>query len=111
MPIVSVRDLRIYSLANELLPQIYEIQTPEADLNRQLKRAARSIAANISEGFAKKDSPSELKRFLRIALGSSDEVQTHLEHVQLIYKIDTHQTIESFRDLSRQINKTIQVWH
>ena len=70
MPIVSVRDMRIYSLANELLPQIYAIQTPERDLDRQLKRAARSIAANISEGFAKKDSPAEFKRFLRIALGS-----------------------------------------
>ena len=109
--IVSVRDLRIYSLANELLPQIYEIQTPEIDLNRQLKRAARSIAANISEGYARKDSSKEFKRFLRIALGSSDEVQTHLEQIQLIYKIDTHEAIESFRDLSRQINKTIQVWN
>ena len=110
MPIVSVRDMRIYSLANELLPQIYAIQTPERDLDRQLKRAARSIAAHISEGFAKKDSPAEFKRFLRIALGSSDEVQTHLEQVQLIYKIDTQKTIDSFQDLSRQINKTIQVW-
>ncbi|MBI3558935.1 four helix bundle protein [Candidatus Gottesmanbacteria bacterium] len=44
----------------------------------QMKRAGKSIPANIAEGFAKRKSEAEFKRFLKIAIGSSDEVISHL---------------------------------
>jgi len=45
-------------------------------LGDQLRRASKSICANIAEGYGKqKKSKAEFKRFLLIALGSSDEMR------------------------------------
>ncbi len=45
-------------------------------LGDQLRRASKSICANIAEGYGKqKNSKAEFKRFLLIALGSSDEMR------------------------------------
>ncbi len=44
-------------------------------LAEQMRKASKSIAANLAEGFAKRSSQSEFKRFIKIAIGSSDEMQ------------------------------------
>jgi four helix bundle protein len=111
MPIKQVQDLRIYSLAMELLPGVYELRIRDRDLRSQLTRAARSISANIHEGYARKDSTQEFKRFLRIALGSSDEVQTHLEQTRILFNLDTDNLQDQYKQLSKQIQKTIQIWN
>jgi four helix bundle protein len=45
------------------------------ELARQLRRAARSIPANIVEGWGKRASTPEFKRYLQIAIGSCDETR------------------------------------
>ena len=49
------------------------------ELGRQIRRAARSIPANIVEGWAKRQSVAEFKRYLQVAVGSRDEVKMWLE--------------------------------
>ena len=45
-------------------------------LGDRLRRASKSICANIAEGFAKQGrSAAEFKRYLLMALGSSDEMR------------------------------------
>jgi four helix bundle protein len=51
----------------------------QVELARQLRRAARSIPANIVEGWAKRQSAAEFKRYLQVAIGSCDEVKLWLE--------------------------------
>jgi four helix bundle protein len=49
------------------------------ELGSQLRRAARSIPANIVEEWAKRYSTAEFKRYLQVAIGSCDEVKLWLE--------------------------------
>ena len=49
------------------------------ELARQLRGAARSVPANIVEGWAKRSSPAEFKRYLQVAIGSCDECKLWLE--------------------------------
>ena len=47
----------------------------------QLRRSSKSICANLAEGFAKQGhSAAEYRRYLAVAIGSSDETQLWLRY-------------------------------
>jgi four helix bundle protein len=75
------RDLEVWKKARALTRALVKAlkgrTDPEyADLRRQMKRACISIRANISEGSGKW-SDKEFVRFLRIAVGSCNELEDH----------------------------------
>ena len=117
MAIKDVEDLRIYQLALELLPRVYRLTTiverEDRENGKNLRKTAAQIAPVIAEGFAKKQSVAEFTRYLGMAVGSSDEIVTHLKQTKLICKfVDTSECdflIEEYRSLSRQIMVTIQL--
>ena len=49
-------------------------------LAEQMRGASKSIAANLAEGFAKRTSQRDFNRFVKIAIGSSDEMQVWLRY-------------------------------
>lgn len=115
--ISSVSELLIYRSSLNLLQKLYELTyklpKSEKDTIIQIKRSAKSITANIAEGFSKHKSPREFKRFLQIAMGSSDETVTHLRTLYITAKYFrpkiTELGIEYVR-LSKQINKLHSSW-
>ena len=48
-------------------------------MTNQIRRAAASIPLNIAEGYAKRKSQSEFRRFLTMAFGSSAEMSVLLD--------------------------------
>lgn len=56
----------------------------------QLRRASKSICANIAEGFAKQRSSSaaDFKRFLLIGMGSCNEVLVWLDYCRALEYVD-----------------------
>lgn len=83
MAIRTYRDLDVYKESYEaamLVSKLTKKFPPreQVELARQLRRSARSIPANIAEGWAKRDSAPELKRYLQIAVGSCHETEVWL---------------------------------
>ena len=49
-------------------------------LGEQVRKASKSIPANLAEGFAKRSSQAEFHRYVQIALGSADEMRVWLRY-------------------------------
>ena len=83
------------------------------ETSSQMRRAALSIPLNIAEGYGKKESIADFKRFLRIALGSCNEIQVLLEFckdLEYIDKTNYQETMEKYEVLGKRINTLIQKW-
>jgi len=84
MSIKTYKDLEVFQVSYQLALPISKTARnfpgPEQfELARQIRRAARSIPANIVEGWAKRSSAPEFKRYLQMAIGSCDECKLWLE--------------------------------
>lgn len=115
--IKSVSDLEVYSYSFELLKKLYEfiqkVPTSEYDSVKNVKRASKSIPTNLSEGFAKRSSQATFKNHLKICIGSSDEVITHIKTLIIIVPrltIEGEKLIEKYTILSKRLNKLHSVW-
>jgi four helix bundle protein len=80
--IKSYRDLKVWQAAMELAERCYALTSdfPPAELyglTSQIRRASVSIAANIAEGYGR-DSAGNFVNFLKVAQGSTKEVETLL---------------------------------
>ena len=80
----SIEDLKVYQAAYRLAMQIFEAtkQFPKEErysLTDQIRRSARSVAANVREGFGKRKYGQVFIRHLSDALGSSEETRVWLK--------------------------------
>jgi len=63
----------------------------EYALAQQVRASSKSIPVNIAEGMGKQESPAEVKRFVRIAIGSCDETRVWLEFARDLGYLDIPQ--------------------
>ena len=86
----------------------YEIQKGIAD---QMRRASLSIPMNIAEGYAKKSSQADFRRFLLMALGSANELQVLLDFSKDVgyLQAETHaKAIAEYEEICKMLSKFIQ---
>ena len=79
----SFKDLEVYNESYQLAIVINKlcIKLPtyeKHDLASQLRRASKSVPANIAEGWAKRRFEKEFKKHLDSALGSCNEMEVHI---------------------------------
>ena len=77
----NFRDLQVWHKAHALVLESYKVTNafPRQEMfsmTSQIRRAAVSIAANISEGCGKQGN-GEFQRFLGMAAGSASELEYH----------------------------------
>lgn len=93
----DVTDLEVYKESLTLLEKLYaflrKVPKTEYDSIIQCKRAGKSIPANISEGFAKRQSGAEFKRYLQNLKNEAEELS------------------EGYKILSKRINSLHKIWH
>ena len=117
--IKSYKDLEVYQTAYQLAINIHQTTQKYPDYERyelggQLRRAATSIPMNIAEGYGKKRSERDFKRFLLMALGSCNEVQVLLEMSKDLNYIDEQKHVNltnEYEILGRRLNVMIDKWH
>lgn len=79
----TYRDLDVYQDSYRLALEVHQLTLGFPDLERyvlaeQMRRASKSIPANIAEGWGVQ-SQRNFAHFLGQALGSTDEMQVHLD--------------------------------
>jgi four helix bundle protein len=77
-PVKRYTDLLVYRQSYRLALQVSKLtkifpREEQFELGRQLRRCARSVPANIVEGWTKRNSSAEFKRHLVIAAGEAAE--------------------------------------
>ena len=84
--IESFEDLEVFQKAYRASLEIHRksLEFPQNEqygLADQLRRASKSICANVAEGFGKRSqSVAEFKRFVMMAIGSCDEMRVWLRY-------------------------------
>jgi four helix bundle protein len=73
-------DLLVYKQAYQLALEVSKLskgfpRNEQFEMGRQIRNCSRSVAANIVEGWAKRNSPAEFKRHLMISIGECAETK------------------------------------
>ena len=76
--------LEVYKKAYELALRVHRmsLRFPDferCELGQQLRKSSKSIVANIAEGMGKQESRADVRRFIRMAIGSCDESRVWLD--------------------------------
>jgi four helix bundle protein len=118
MMIKTYKDLEAYKESYQLFLQVHKMAIRYPDYERyemgaQIRRAAMSIPMNIAEGYGKKSSELEFKRFLTMSLGSCNEVQVLPEmskDLEYITKQEYEETTRKYEILGKRLNTLISKW-
>jgi four helix bundle protein len=106
-------DLKVFKLAYRLALEVHRASlgfpaVEQYGLADQVRRASKSICANIAEGVGKQaGSPAECRRFLAIALGSADEMRVWLRFCLDLGYLD-QATWRRWRDGYKEVAQMLQ---
>ncbi len=110
----SVEDLDVFRRAYAVSLDLHQasLKFPKIEqfggLADLIRRASKSICANLAEGFGKqRRSNLEFKRYLLMAIGSADEMQVWLRYCADLEYLD-QRTCTQWRDEYHQIARMLQ---
>jgi four helix bundle protein len=117
--IASFEDLQVFQKAYKTSLEIHKRSMgfpPEEQygLADQLRRASKSICANLAEGHGKQGhSGKEFKRYISIALGSSDEMRVWLRYcldLGYIEEAEWNRWRDAYQEISRMLQGPHRSW-
>ena len=118
VPIRSYRDLEVYQRSLSVLVLVHRIllkfpDYEQRELASQMRRASKSVAMNIVEGYGRKRSDKDFKYFLSIAMGSANEMVVSFEIAKLLgyaTEEECDALIGEYEIIGKQLNRLIQSW-
>ena len=111
--IKSFEELEVFQRAYKASLEIHKVSLEFAKreqygLADQIRRASKSICANIAVGYGKQHhSKAEFKRYLIMAIGSSDEMRVWLRYC-LDLSLIKEDKWSRWRDEHQEISKMLQ---
>ena len=118
-PIASFEDLEVFKRAYRISLEVHRIslefpQKEQYGLADQVRRASKSICANLAEGFGKQSqSTAEFKRFIQISIGSADEMRVWIRYCFDLGYIDQAQWQtwrDEYQEIARMLNGLAKSW-
>jgi four helix bundle protein len=104
---MSYRDLEIWRLAPQVAIAVHRMtlqHLPKFEMYEeasQIRRSAKSISANIVEGYGRRRYKQEFIRFFVFAHASCDET---IEHLEMLFETGSLTNEIAYRDLSAQLD-------
>ena len=116
--IQSFKDLKVYQESYDLALVINRaiLRLPITEkyiLVDQMRRASKSIPANIAEGYAKRLSEKEFKRYLLSAIGSCNEMVVHISFTKDLnfWSLEfCDELLKKYDVLGKQLTRLLQNW-
>ena len=114
MKIRSHRDLDVYQIAFKASMEIFELsksfpKEEKYSLTDQIRRASRSVCANIAEAFRKRRYPKAFVSKLSDAEGEAAETQVWLEYSFACEYISEATYIRLFQEYDRILGKIVNM--
>ena len=113
----QVEDLDVFQKSYRISLNLHEksLSFPKHEQHRgiadQIRRASKGICANLAEGLGKQSfSKIEFKRFIAMAIGSSDELRVWLSYSRDLGYIEQAEA-ERYREEYRTIAKMLSGLH
>ena len=114
----SYKDLEVYTRSYSLALQVHKLTLNYPDFEKrelasQMRRASKSVALNIGEGYASRQSSEDFKRFLVMSIGSCDEMKILVEfsHDLGYIKKEVYTELkEQYEQLGKMLYRLHQNW-
>ena len=117
MSVANVESLDVFKRAYQISLEIHRVSLtfPKYEqfggLADQMRRASKSICANLAEGFGKQSvSKAEFKRYVVMAIGSADEMQVWLMYAMDLGYIESSQA-QTWKEAYQIIAKMLSSLH
>ena len=107
----KAEDLEVFKKSYPLSLQVHKLsqelpKSEQYDLASQMRRASKSVCANLGEGFVKqKIYPNELKRFVSMSAGSAGEMKIWLKYCLDLGYIDE----QNYNNLQKEYEQVIRM--
>ena len=110
-------DLQVFQRAYQVSLEVHRVslefpRIEQYGLADQVRRASKSICSNLAEGFAKRThSQAEFKRYLLMAVGSSDETQiwsSYCRDLGYVEESVTRRWQDEYVSISKMLQTLIQ---
>ena len=118
-PIATFEDLDVFKRAYRVSLEVHRIslafpQVEQYGLADQMRRASKSICANLAEGFGKQSaSQAEIKRFIQIAICSADEMRVWIRYCFDLGYIDQscwQQWRDEYQEIAKMLHGLAKSW-
>ena len=111
----SYKDLEVFKRSYQLALQIHKATLSFPDFEKrelasQMRRASKSIALNIGEGYARRKSSEDFKRFITMSIGSCDEMKILIDFSKDLGYV-SKETYEDFLSQYEQLGKMLYRLH
>ena len=110
------KDLKVYERSYKAALAIYRLteafpKEEKYGITNQIRRASVSIPLNIAEGYAKRESQQEFKRFLMMAIGSVNEMSVLVDFAKDLKLITAEQHSKAnaeYEEIGKMLNGMIK---